>query len=82
MRNPTVTQMRFEQWLTERAPDVIAPPTRGSRDAPHLPASAPPIDRERVADLASEILAAAIKLAATLEAARAAGVRIEEASNV
>jgi hypothetical protein len=82
VKNPTVTQMRSEQWLTERARDVIAPPTRGIRGAPHPPASAPPIDRERVADLASEILAAAIKLAATLEAARAAGVRIEEASNV
>jgi tRNA1(Val) A37 N6-methylase TrmN6 len=81
VRNPTVTPMRFEQRLTERARDVIAPPMRGSRDAPLLRPSAPPIDRERVADLASEILAAAIKLAATLEAARAAGVQIEEASN-
>jgi hypothetical protein len=80
--NPTITPMRFEQWLTERAQGVITPPMRGSRDAPHLPPSAPPIDRERVADLASEILAAAIELAATLEAARAAGVRIEEAGNV
>jgi hypothetical protein len=35
-----------------------------------------------VADLASEILVAAIKLAATLEAARAAGMQIEEALNV
>ena len=70
MRNPTVTPTSFEQWLAERASGVIALPMQSSSDALRRPLSAAPVDQQRLANLAGEILAAATKLAAIVEIAQ------------
>ncbi|HEY7576142.1 MAG TPA: hypothetical protein VH855_00985 [Acetobacteraceae bacterium] len=69
MRNPTVPET-FEQWPAKNNPGGIALPPRHSGGARRRPPSPARIDEQRLADLAHEILAAAIRLAAMLEVAQ------------
>jgi hypothetical protein len=66
VRNSTATPTTFEQWLADRAAGVIAAPVQRSGDGLRAD-RAPRFDKERLTDLASDILADAIKL---LEAVR------------
>ena len=70
MRNPTVTETPLEPWPAKRKPGSIAPPWHRGSAAHRRLLPAPRIDEQRVADLAHEILATAIKLAAMLEVAQ------------
>jgi hypothetical protein len=70
VRNPTVPETPLEQWPARREPGSIAWPPRHGRGAHRRPLSSPRIDEQRLADLAHEILAVAIRLAAMLEVAQ------------
>ena len=69
MRNSTNTPATFEQWLAEQAAGMIALPMPGGSATP---LSAPRVDEQRLAYLATELLVMAIKLAVTLEVSRQA----------
>ena len=69
MRNLTVPETPLEQRPAKRAGSLALPFHHGS-GAYRRPLSSPRINEQRVADLAHEILAAAIRLAAMLEVAQ------------
>ncbi len=71
VRNPTVPETPLEPWPAKRKPGsiIVLPGHRGSA-AHRRPLPSPRIDEQRLADLAHEILAAAIRLAAMLEVAQ------------
>ncbi|MGH7152594.1 MAG: hypothetical protein ACREF3_01595 [Acetobacteraceae bacterium] len=70
MRNSTLTPPTFAEWLVAKGPGRNASPKWGDDDFEFPLAVASPADHERLARLANEILKAAIKLAAVLEAAQ------------
>jgi hypothetical protein len=69
VRNLTVPETPLEQWPAKRAPGGVALSLHHGSGA-RRPLSSPRINEQRVADLAHEILAAAIGLAAMLEVAQ------------
>lgn len=73
MRNLNVPEAPLEQWSTRSEPGSIAMPLHHGNDgsgAHRRVLSAPRIDEQRVADLAQEILASAIRLVAMLKVAQ------------
>jgi hypothetical protein len=72
VRNPTVTPKSFAQWLSENAQDAIALP-RSSDNAPRRQSFALTANEQRIADLAADILEAAIKLTVMVETVQKEG---------
>jgi hypothetical protein len=70
MRNRTASEIPLKQWQAKQAPGSIALTLHHGSDAYCRPPALPRIDEQRLGDLAQEILAAAIKLAAMLEVAQ------------
>lgn len=71
MRNPSVTPKSFAQWLNENAQGVILLP-RSSGYAPRRQSSARTVSEQRIAELAADILEAAIRLTVMVETAQKA----------
>jgi hypothetical protein len=74
VRNPTATPTTFEQWLADRAAGAIAVPVQSSGGRRRA-AGAPHFDKERLADLANDILADAIKLLGAVQHGKVAPVK-------
>lgn len=75
VRNSTLTSPSFAEWLVAKGPRRDASPNWGDDDFEFPLAAVSPGDHERLARLANEVLKAAIKLAAVLEAAQPADRR-------
>jgi len=69
VRNSTVAEADFDQWLAARASAAIVVPSQRGNGA-HPDTRGVRVDQDRLAALATEILAAAIRMAALLEVAQ------------
>jgi hypothetical protein len=70
VRNPTVPETPLEQWPAKREPGSIALPRYRGSGAHNRSLSPARMDEQRLAELANELLGAAIRLAAMLEVAQ------------